>query len=200
MNAPLCQPAEPALAVRTAQETEPGAPPSERGEARTLTILEATYAQDYRTIASYLLRRTGDHDLAQELASETFAEALRSLDRWNPQGLPLRAWLFRIATRRLAHHRRRQGRAARLMTRWLGGRAPNRTHFADPCADASSVRAAIARLRPPLQDVLVLHHVEGMSVPEIALTLGVAEGTVKSRLFRARSALHAHLCELGVQP
>lgn len=201
MNATTFQPVE----ATAPQPTAPRRPALDPAPAAVepdhpLDILKATYVQDYRTIASYLLRRTGDHDLAQELASETFAEAIRSLDRWNPMGLPLRAWLFRIATRRLSHHRRRHGRSSRFIARLLGAghpRAPNPTLAP---SDASRVREAISRLRPSHQDVLVLHHVEGLSIAEISLTLAIAEGTVKSRLSRARADMQAHLSRLGVNP
>lgn len=173
-------------------------------ETRPHSILQATYSQDFAAIASYLFRRTGDRDLASELTSETFAEALRSIQRWSPQGLPLRAWLIRIATRRLAHHRRSNGRRSRFLARLFGSTTPRSAHtptdHSADLTDASLVREAISRLRPDHQDALVLHHVEGMSIPEIALTLELAEGTVKSRLSRARAEMHARLADLGVHP
>ena len=57
---------------------------------------------------------------------------------------------------------------------------------------AEAVRAALERLSPEHREVVVLHHLEGLGVGEIAATLGVATGTVKSRLGRAR----AHLARL----
>lgn len=213
MNATTCQPVGPTPQPLAhphpgthfgAHATHPpGQSPALASDARPQkALLQANYAQDYAAVASYLFRRTGDRDLASELTSETFAEALRSIHRWSPQGLPLRAWLLRIATRRLSHHRRRHGRRSRLFARLLGAATRQSTH--EPAVhpidhtDASLVRQAISRLRPAHQDALVLHHVEGMSIPEIALTLELPEGTVKSRLARARAELHGRLTELGV--
>ena len=192
MNATTCQPVDSPSAPRMAEEG-----PARGERSGKMSILRATYAADFESVAGYLLRRTGDPDLAVELASETFVEAVGSLHRWSPQGIPLRGWLFRIATRRLWHHRRRRGRMFRLLTR-VRDSGMSSAKEERGCEDAARVRVAISRLRASHQDVLVLHHVEAMSIAEVALTLGVAEGTVKSRLSRARASLIAHLAELGV--
>lgn len=168
---------------------------SGRGIGRS--ALAETYEEDFRAIASYLQRRTGDADLARELASETYVHAVMSLDRWKDRGLPLRCWLLRIATRRLAHHRRRERvRATALLRVWGRGA---RTEEAGEMDASEVMRRAIAALPRSQQDVVVLHHVEGLSVERVAAVVGVPVGTVKSRLGRGRAALARVLGDEGDQ-
>jgi RNA polymerase sigma-70 factor (ECF subfamily) len=171
--------------------------PANPSNPNALELLTSTYEEDFKAIATYLYRRTGDHDLATELASETYAKALASLGRWTPKGLPLRHWLFRIATRRLAHHRRAQARRARLFSLLRRSHAPNKptptpTLTATPEHNPDSLLHALARLPTDRQDVLYLHHIEELTIEEVALTLSIPRGTVKSRLARARAELAAY--------
>jgi RNA polymerase sigma-70 factor (ECF subfamily) len=65
-----------------------------------------------------------------------------------------------------------------------------REHAPDPAdAYAGDLQRALAELPLPTRQVVVLHHVCDLSVAQVADTLGIAEGTVKSRLSRAREAL-----------
>lgn len=150
--------------------------------------LEETFEEDFRAIASYLRRRTGDAELARELASETYVHAMMSLSGWRDKGLPMRCWLLRIATRRLAHHRRRERvRSVGLLRLW--GQRPARARTPVEMEESGVMRRAIAALPRAQQDVLMLHHVEGLSVERVAVVLEVPVGTVKSRLGRGRAAL-----------
>ncbi len=159
---------------------------SGRGIGRS--VLAETFEEDFRAIASYLQRRTGDADLARDLASETYVHAMMSLDRWRDRGLPLRCWLLRIATRRLAHHRRRERVRALGLRRVFGGsQARARTPL--DVDENQVMRRAIAALPRAQQDVVMLHHVEGLSVERVAAVVGAPVGTVKSRLGRGRAAL-----------
>ena len=62
----------------------------------------ALYRSHVRTVSDYVYRRTGDPDLTQDLVSEVFVRALRAFPRFESRGVPLRHWLLRIATHRLA--------------------------------------------------------------------------------------------------
>lgn len=154
-----------------------------------LARLCESYTEDYKAVASYLYRRTGDHDLAGELACETYAHALASLSRWANRGIPIRAWLLGIATRRLSHHDRRLARRARAFTFLRAGSAPQSTTTPRSDDESSRLRTAIADLPHAAQDALYLHHVEGLSLRDVSSILAVPEGTLKSRLARARDQL-----------
>ena len=141
-------------------------------------------------VYSFLLRFLGDAADAEDLAQETFLKAFRSLGSYD-QRRPLRSWLFAIA-----HH------AALDFLRARKPAALSLDHEEDPIdpADAANgpeeqaeigidgalVERLIAALPPLYREVLLLRHLQDMSVADVAAALALPEGTVKIRLFRAR--------------
>ena len=153
------------------------------------------YRRHYAPIAGYLLRRTGDEHLAEDLAAETFIAAWRALPRYRVTAVPFRAWLMRIATNQANAHarRRRPRRAAEQTPRESSGAG------ASP-DDRELVHAALRTLSPDHQAVVALVHFESLTIERAALVLGVRPGTVKSRLARARGAMRVELQRLGALP
>jgi RNA polymerase sigma-70 factor (ECF subfamily) len=141
-------------------------------------------------VAYSVLRQRQD---AEEVAQEAFVKAYRSFSQLRERD-SFRAWLVRM-TWRLAIDRWRSDR--RRTTREQGGsrEAP------DPTAEgiaAESERAdrlwrAIEDLPEKLREAIVLSAIQGFDVREVALLLGLPEGTVKSRLFLARKGLAQRL-------
>lgn len=127
---------------------------------------------------------------APDLCQEVFLIAARKRDAFDGTSSPY-TWLYGIL-RNLARDRRRRlarraGRPLRLV--------PDDAVVADPevhlntARDRASVREAVARLPEPQREVITLFYLDELPVAEVATRLGLAEGTVKSRLFRARDAL-----------
>ncbi len=158
------------------------------GDAR---VFAAVYRLHYPEIHGYLRRRTGSQHLAEDLAAETFVAAWKSAHRFTSRGVPVRAWLMRIANNQANHWARRQKR--RDMWRWLTARSELVSDPTPSDGESARVHRALMELSPEQQAVLCLHHVEGLSIEEAALVLGIAEGTVKSRLHRAREAFRSRL-------
>jgi RNA polymerase sigma-70 factor (ECF subfamily) len=118
---------------------------------------------------------------ADDAAQEALVQVFRDLrDLREPDAL--RGWARRIAVREAVRHAHRARRRAEP------------AHVEQIAAQASDpalgpdVRAVLARLAPEQRAILVLRDLEGLSEDEAAAQLGVAKGTVKSRLFRAREA------------
>jgi RNA polymerase sigma-70 factor, ECF subfamily len=144
---------------------------------------EAFYAATYDRLVGQLLVVTGSLPDAEDVVQEAFVRACGRWPHLRDYDLP-EAWVRRVALNLAASGLRRARRRARLLIR-LG-----------PAADvpALSIEAvAITRTlrRLPLRgrEALVLHHLVGLSVQEIARELGVPVGTVTARLSRARVAL-----------
>src|SRR3954466_5039745 len=76
------------------------------------------YDRHVKTLLGYFARRTGDPDAAADLTAETFASAIVARRRFRPRGAPAAAWLFTIASRRLADYHR-HGRVEQRMRRTL---------------------------------------------------------------------------------
>jgi RNA polymerase sigma-70 factor (ECF subfamily) len=150
-------------------------------------------------VVNYLTRLTADRDRAEDLAQETFIRLWRA-PRYDEQG-KLLPFLFRIATN-LVRTEERRARRWRLIAAVLphaAAPAAVPAPAADPVAamERRDLRGrlvrAIAALPMNYRVPLVLRDVEDMSYDEIAAALGCPEGTVKSRINRARTLLREQL-------
>lgn len=139
----------------------------------------------------HLLRMVGSHDDALDLTQEAFVRAWQALPQWEP-GAQFRTWLFRIASNAaLDLLRRRKTVEFVAMDDTFDaadpGAGPER--LAQGAQEMRELEAALARLSPEHREVLLLREIEEMSYDEIGRVLALSEGTVKSRLARARVAL-----------
>lgn len=140
---------------------------------------------------AYLL--TGDADDAQDVAQEAFVRAFRSIDRFDPDR-PVRPWLLRITSNLASNRRRSVARFLSALAR--AARAAPEPVVAGALAgqlaqqeEAVALWQAIRRLRRDDQEVIYLRYFAELSVADTAEALGVAAGTVKSRLSRATDRL-----------
>lgn len=140
-------------------------------------------------------RLTGNPHDAEDLTQETFMRVFRSLKRYKPG--TFQGWLHRITTNLfLDMVRHRQAiRMEALPENYdrVPGTAPTPEQvYADANLDPDLERA-LAALHPDYRAAVVLCDVVGLTYEEIADTLGVKMGTVRSRIHRARTQLRAHL-------
>ncbi len=149
------------------------------------------YRRHYQAIAGYIYRRVGDAHVTEDLVAEVFLSALRALPRFRYRGVPIKAWLYRIATNRLNHWARQQRR--RAITQLDSEVIDQTGEPVDAGLTREHTRAALLTLAPKHQAVLALRYLEGMSVEDVALATGCRVGTGKSRLSRGRDALRRRL-------
>jgi RNA polymerase sigma-70 factor, ECF subfamily len=135
------------------------------------------------------LRILADRESALDATQETFLAAFRKAHQFQGNSA-LGTWLYRIAVNACYDQIRRSRRRS-------ADSLPDHADFADPGAtekvEASAhrheIERALATLPPEFRAAVILADVEGLSLPEVALALGVPVGTVKSRVFRARRIL-----------
>jgi RNA polymerase sigma-70 factor (ECF subfamily) len=157
------------------------------------------YRQHYAVVARYILRRIGDAHAAEDLTAEVFLLALRYLPRYRQRGLPLRVWLYRIAINvinRWIRRERWRSRIGEFFSRGLLGHRNLQSTVPHPGAEgleAEAARRALLTLPGRFQAALTLHYLEGMTLEEVAATVGCPIGTVKSRLSRGRDMLRETL-------
>ncbi|MDR3361214.1 MAG: sigma-70 family RNA polymerase sigma factor [Bifidobacteriaceae bacterium] len=153
-------------------------------------IAEHHYPHVYRVA----YRLTGNRADAEDLAQETFCRVFRSLDSYRPGG-SFEAWLARITTNLFLDLKRREARLRLEELREEAGDVVSPAAGPERLAEAGNANAQLARalerLNPDLRQALVMCDVEGRSYQEIADQLGVALGTVRSRLHRARAQARA---------
>lgn len=145
-------------------------------------------------ILAYLLRRSGDSTVAEDLTAETFLRALTGIRNFRSQGIPFRFWLYRIATN-LANSavRRRRWRSVFFGGSEHHAEAVVATPERDEAVLQQDARAALSALPAHDQSLLVLRFVEGLSIDEVARILQCPPGTVQSRTARARERLRRRL-------
>jgi RNA polymerase sigma-70 factor (ECF subfamily) len=154
---------------------------------------EALYRQHVGRVYGLCLRMTGQAESAEDLTQDTFVNAWRSLPGYEGRS-SFSTWLHRIAVNAvLAKRRSPQGRNEISMTDDAGGQMEFESQGAMDEATPIDLERAIAALPPGARDVMVLHGIYGYSHEEAAGMLGVAVGTCKAQLHRARHLMRARM-------
>ena len=146
------------------------------------------YAAHYADLTVQLFAYFGDQQEAQDLVQEAFCRALARWRTVSGYDDPV-AWIRRVAWN-LAVSRWRRGRTALGFLRRQRVAEPQ---VAGPGPERVALVAALGTLPPAHRRAMVLRYLADLTIAEIAEQEGVAEGTVKSWLHRARAALAAQL-------
>ena len=173
----------------------------QRGDARAF---ESLVRRHERRVFRLLLRMLGTREEAEDAAQEAFLSLHRHGHRFRGEAR-FSTFIYRVAANAALNRRRSLGRA-RAREKELALRQAAGTDLPasprDPEGSASGaqvqarVQEALLELPGDLRMAVVLYDIEGQSYKEIAQALGIPEGTVKSRIHRARNALRGLLGEL----
>ena len=162
------------------------------GDERAFEVLVAEYE---RPIVRFLYRYLGNLEEAREVCQDVFVKIFRGIPSFQNH-CSLKTWIYRITLNTVLNEKRRWYQ--RLKDRFLGLEGVARTtpdSVPDPelsltMSDRTrAIAIALKKLRPDHRAILVLRDLEGFSYQEIAGALGLALGTVKSRLARARQEM-----------
>lgn len=166
-----------------------------RGETAAFEELVATRLDRVYRLAFAILRTEAD---ATDIAQQAFITAWRGLPRLRDRDR-FDAWLSRIVVNLCRDELRRRGRHAlhEIPIEVDEDRAvrPESDDLETHVGRSDEIRRAFSRLNAAQRSILVLHHVDGQSIDEIATTLAIPTGTAKWRLFAARQALERALQE-----
>jgi RNA polymerase sigma-70 factor (ECF subfamily) len=184
-----------------------GSPPPDRDAERALVTrarrgdldaFEALYHANVERVFALAVRLTGDRTRATELTQDVFVHAWRRLTAFRGDAA-FASWLHRIAVNTLLMHARGETRrAARVRFAGDSHSAPEDDHATgveqgsvppDDVDQAVDLERAIATLPPGARRVFVLHDIAGYRHDEIAKLTGLAEGTLRAQLHRARRLL-----------
>jgi RNA polymerase sigma-70 factor (ECF subfamily) len=152
--------------------------------------LEELYSRHAPWLTVRLQRRCRDPELVDTAIQEAFLAAWRQAARYQPTG-SVSAWLWTIALRRLIDLLRR--RAPPTPVEDLGALTAVVTDEVPLALADTDLGAIFARLAPELQAVLAATALDGLTTAEAAVLLGIPQGTVKTRLARARAQLQEML-------
>ena len=162
-------------------------------------------ADHQRMVVQLALNLLGDRDEALDLSQEVFLRVFRTIGRFRGQSA-LKTWIYRIAVNQARNRHRTWRRRHRADQVSLEAHVATHGDFrsgAESGPDrvlaqkelAARLKSALDGLPFDQRTAIVLREVDGLSYEEIAYSLGVAVGTVKSRLTRARHTLRLELRE-----
>lgn len=156
------------------------------------------YERHVRRIYNYVYYRTGTVADAEDLTARVFFQAMNNLHRYQVQGVPFSAWLFRIAHNLVANWHRDTGRHRATP---IDGLAEVPSDHLSPAETAEAaeerreLRAAVGRLQADRQQLLILKFVEQLTNEEIATIMGRSEGAIKALLHRTVKSLRDELVQ-----
>jgi RNA polymerase sigma-70 factor (ECF subfamily) len=165
-----------------------------RAQSGDADAFEAVYRSHAPRIYAVCLRMSGDSVHARELLQDVFVRAWEKLGTFRGESA-FGSWLHRLAVNVVLMDRRLAARRAEDALETEEGEErdlPQAPRDPSP-ALRMDLENAIARLPPMARQVLVLYDVEGYEHAEIGRLLGIAEGTSKAHLFRARRLLRRSL-------
>jgi RNA polymerase sigma-70 factor (ECF subfamily) len=156
--------------------------------------LRSLYDRHAAWIAARLARRCGDRDVVSDALQDTFVAAWKGAGSFRGEG-EAAAWLWGIAMRRLVSRLRRHGSSVPLGPALL---ERDQTDLAAEeqlllTLEYADLGPALARISPELRVVLQVVVLDGLSTREASVLLRIPQGTVKTRLMRARSRLREEL-------
>jgi RNA polymerase sigma-70 factor (ECF subfamily) len=166
--------------------------------------LQALYSR-YAPLIFHLAARTLDHAAAEEIVQDVLLTVWRKADTFDPQRGAFRPWVLQITHYRILNELRRRSRQPQLEPQ-----ADDELleAFADPAAEPietawqtyrrEALRAAVDQLPSPQGQALRLAFFDDLTYAQVAATLNLPLGTVKTRIRSALQSLHMHLAPLGL--
>ncbi len=159
--------------------------------------IEALIRAHQDPLYAFMLRLSGRPEVAQDMVQEAFVRVIRSIDRFDDR-FRFSTWLFTIARRLLVNHMQKMRPASDSET---VGRQQGDTETPGVLSAARETRErlrglldrAMGELSPLQREIVLLFHQQHWAIADIATTLGIPEGTVKSHLFRARRRMQAFI-------
>lgn len=152
------------------------------------------YEESYERVVRYIFVRIGNRQEAEDLASETFVRALGSLDSYEERGLPMIAWVFRIAHNIVVDHIRKVSKRQMVTL----GEIPiadtsdpeGSVEYAD---DVERLSRALGHLSPAQREVIALRFFSGLNSVDCGNVLGKKPGAVREMQRAAIKALRQAL-------
>src|SRR5476651_2385251 len=156
----------------------------------------------YKPVFGYLMRRTGNYDLAKDIAAETFLKAFLKIDRFQWRGISISAWLYRIAGNELNQYYRSSKYKPQSLQQLLEN--PQMEKLLHQESDSEReimereikahdnynlIRQNLLKVDIKYQEVIALRYFEQKTNTEISQILDKNEGTVKSLLSRGLEKL-----------
>ena len=150
----------------------------------------------YVRIWTFLQYRVGNISAAEDLASQVFVEAVAGIDRYTYRGIPLGAWLFRIARNVSSDYLRKQMRHERAAAE--AAAEPDTSQPSEPDVDGEQLMQALTQLTDDQRQVVVLRFFSDLSTADTATVMRKTPGSIKALQHRALASMRRALTADGL--
>ncbi len=157
-----------------------------RGDKDAVSALYEGYAN---AIFRYINYRVESDMIAEDLTAEVFLRMVQGLPRYQDNGAPLGAWLYRIAATQLADHHRGKRRAAEPLSDDQPSDDTDPFGKTAKAQEKAQLQRALASLPEDDQNLLILRFMQGLPHTEVAVILGKSAATIRVMQHRALKAL-----------
>jgi len=149
-------------------------------KARYEAELSGLYEEYYDRIARYVFIHIGDKDDAEDIAGEVFLKALKSLDSYQERGIPMQAWLFKIAHNMIVDYLRKKSKfkAQEIDTDFLP-EDEDPVAIAETNIELEKVQQAMQKLSPDQRQIIGLRFMGGLASKEVASIMNKTDGAVR---------------------
>jgi RNA polymerase sigma-70 factor, ECF subfamily len=147
----------------------------------------------FTTIFRFIHRRTSRRELTADLTQQTFLKALLALGKYQPRGLPFRAWLFRIALNELRMHWRKRKEVVMELSFVEVKDLGTEIGLKEEEEDMARLAKALSGLAPEKARLIELRYMDGLSFAEVGQVLGLGEDAAKMRTHRVLGLLREQL-------
>jgi len=154
---------------------------------------ERLYEHEAQGLYGFLVYRTGDRALAEDLLADTFERALRARARFDRRRASEKTWLYAIALNLLRDHARRAATEGRAVDRVTPGAPVAADSAEEAVGRRDELQRAMSGLAEEEREAIALRFGAELSVPEMAAVLGLPLTTVEGRVYRALRKLRERL-------
>jgi RNA polymerase sigma factor (sigma-70 family) len=155
---------------------------------------ERLYGEYAEPLLAFLVYRTGDRSLSEDLVGDTFERVLVTRRGFDRRRASEKTWLYTIALNLLRDHARREAARARAVDRVAAGHLPGReTPQTDRIEQRDELQAALATLSDEEREAVALRFGADLTLPEIAALKGEKLTTVEGRVYRSLRKLRDQL-------
>ena len=155
---------------------------------------ERLYEEHAQNLFGFLVYRTGDRALAEDILADTFERVLRTRVRFDPRKASRKTWLYTIAVNILRDHARRRSAEERALER-AAAPVPAGSSLSgyDAVDDREALGRALRTLSDEEREAIALRYGGDLTVPEMAKLTGESLTTVEGRVYRALRKLREEL-------
>jgi RNA polymerase sigma-70 factor (ECF subfamily) len=168
------------------------------------------YDAHFETIFNYILYRVGRVYTAEDLTAQTFYKALNNLWKFRWTGVPISAWLYRIASNEVNSYFRKRKNKTYTDINQIANQLEDETNRPDKELEAAeavvqqhqtflTLNSCIQQLKSDEQNLITMRYFEKKSFKEISEIMGKKEGTLRMRIWRALDKLKTMLEKQGIE-